>query len=165
MFIADVLIPEFHGLAVIAVSVLALSMFELTVPGAQVDAALCARLLDTAIGAALVVVLRLVLWPRATAQPLPQVQARTVRAAAEVFRYRCLGDDQTRLARAKSRLRDTVARLTAITADAPDDDITARRAWPGQVALAVDEVGMLARGLPFSGRRRRPMPRQRWAPG
>jgi uncharacterized membrane protein YccC len=72
-FIHEIIIRVSYGLAVIFVTVLALSMYDLAVSGAQIGAAVGARVLDTIIGAALVIALRLVLWPRATAARVPQV--------------------------------------------------------------------------------------------
>jgi uncharacterized membrane protein YccC len=80
-FLAETFIPVIYAVATTFVTVLALSIFDLASPGAGIGSAIGARLLDTLIGVALVVVLRLVLWPRATRTRLPLVQAQTLRAA------------------------------------------------------------------------------------
>jgi len=55
-----------YGLAVIAITVLALTLFYL-VTSEPLEATITARLLDTGVVAALAVVLRALLWPRSTA--------------------------------------------------------------------------------------------------
>ena len=70
-FAVELVIPVHYGLAVTAITVLALGLFHLGSPTEDVSSALGARLIDTAIGAALALVLRRVLWPRATVRGCP----------------------------------------------------------------------------------------------
>ena len=62
----ELVIAGNYGLAVIAITVLALTLFYL-VTSEPLEATITARLLDTGVGAALAVVLRALLWPRSTA--------------------------------------------------------------------------------------------------
>lgn len=100
-FAAEVVMRVSYGLAVTFVTVIALCVYDLAAPGAATSA-VGARVLDTAIGAALAIMLRLVLWPRAAR--MPQVQAQTLRTVASVFRSRWLSD-QTGLERAQRQLQ------------------------------------------------------------
>jgi uncharacterized membrane protein YccC len=148
-FLAETLIRAYYGLAVVFVTVLALSIFDLAVPGTGIGDAIGARILDTAIGVALVVVLRLVLWRRATGARMPQVQADTLQTVAEVFRSRWLSDSGTTLTTA-ARLREKLLHLRAVNDDMLADQITGgRAALHDQVTLAIDELAMLALGVPF----------------
>ena len=70
-FAVELVIATQYGLAVTAITVLALGLFHLGTPTEDVGAALVARLVDTAIGAALALLLRRLLWPRATLVRLP----------------------------------------------------------------------------------------------
>jgi len=60
--VARAVIAGNYGLAVIAITVLALTLFYL-VTSEPLEATITARLLDTGVGAALAVVLRALLWP------------------------------------------------------------------------------------------------------
>ena len=84
-FAVELVIATHYGLAVTAITVLALGLFHLGTPTEDVGSALVARLVDTAIGAALALVLRQLLWPRSTLVRLPQRQAGVVSAARAVF--------------------------------------------------------------------------------
>ncbi len=148
-FTAEILIRASYGLAVTFVTVIALCLYDLAVPGAAIGAAVGARVLDTAIGAALAIVLRLVLWPRAAAARLPQVQAQVLRTVARVYRSRWLSE-QAGLERAQRQLQEQLLKLRTITEDILADHVAgATAAGPDQVTLAVDELAMLALGLPF----------------
>jgi uncharacterized membrane protein YccC len=157
-FIGETIIRASYGLAVVFVTVLALSIYDLGDPRAQIGAALGARALDTALGAALVVLLRLVLWRRAAAARVPQALASTLRAVAEVFRIRWLSDPPGDPVPAQARLTQRLLRLRTLTMDARADRIPGTAmAHPGQTELAVEELAMLALGVPF-GRPRPPRP-------
>jgi uncharacterized membrane protein YccC len=161
-FIAETIIRASYGLAVVFVTVLALSIYDLGDPRAQIGAALGARALDTALGAALVVLLRLVLWRRAAAARLPQAQASTLRAAAEVFRIRWLSDPPADPAPAQAHLTERLLRLRTLTMDARSDRIPGTAvAHADQAGLAVEELAMLALGVPFE----RPRPPRTEAEG
>ncbi|MEU4674251.1 FUSC family protein [Amycolatopsis sp. NPDC023774] len=147
-FVAELFLPVVYGVGVAFVTLMPLFQYELAVPGAEFGSALGARLLDTAIGAALAVVLRMVLWPRATAARLPQVQARTLRIVADVFRRRWLdvGDAEE----PRGRLRETVLDLRSIAEDARADRLPDRRAErAAQVTYAADEMALLALAIPL----------------
>jgi hypothetical protein len=156
--IGETIIRASYGLAVVFITVLALSIYDLGDPQAQIGAALGARVLDTALGAALVVLLRLVLWRRAAAARVPQALASTLRATAEVFRIRWLSDPPADPGPAQERLTQRLLRLRNLTMDARADRIPGTAvAHPGQTELAVEELAMLALGVPF-GRPRPPRP-------
>jgi uncharacterized membrane protein YccC len=157
-FAAEVLIRASYGLAITFVTILALSLYDLAGPGAQIGAAVGARILDTALGAALAVLLRLLLWPQATGQRLPQARARTLRAVAVVFRCRWLGEAPAGLEQARRRLQEQLAQLRTIADDAAADQVMRAPAQCGaQVTLAIDELAVLALGVPYG----RPPPRRR----
>jgi hypothetical protein len=156
--IGETIIRASYGLAVVFVTVLALSIYDLGDPQAQIGAALGARVLDTALGAALVVLLRLVLWRRAAAARVPQALAGTLGATAEVFRIRWLSDPPADPGPAQARLTQRLLRLRNLTTDARADRIPGTAvAHPGQTELAVEELAMLALGVPFD-RPRPPRP-------
>jgi uncharacterized membrane protein YccC len=158
-FAGEVLIKGSYGLAMVFVTVVALSVYDLGVPQARIGTAVGARVLDTAIGVALVIALRLLLWRRAAGSRLPQVQARTLRAAADVFRARWLGPASGDLASARRRLEEDLLRMRTLTDDARADALFGPRDTSAeQVTLAVDELAMLALGIPF-GRPRPPRDR------
>ncbi|HEX3711456.1 MAG TPA: FUSC family protein [Trebonia sp.] len=149
-FAGEVLIKGFYGLAMVFVTVLALSLYDLGVPQARIGTAVGARVLDTAIGVALVIALRLLLWRRAAGSRLPQVQARALRAAADVFRARWLGPAAADLVPARRRLEEDLLRMRALTDDATADAVFGSRdASAEQVTLAVGGLAMLALGIPF----------------
>jgi uncharacterized membrane protein YccC len=157
-FIAETIIRASYGLAVVFITVLALAIYDLGDPQAQIGAAVGARALDTALGAALVVLLRLVLWRGATAARVPQAQAATLRAAAEVFRIRWLSQPPAGPEAAQRRLAEDLLRLQTLTADALADRLPGTAvAHPGPAELAIEELALLALGVPF-GRPRPPRP-------
>ncbi|KAA9157456.1 hypothetical protein FPZ12_025120 [Amycolatopsis acidicola] len=145
--VSEILMPVSYGVAVVFVTLVPLSLYDLAVPSAQVSSAVGARVLDTAIGAVLVVLLRVLLWPRATAARLPQVQARTLRSVAEVFRGRWLDGDEAELRENRRLLREQVLDLHNIAEDARADRVRGRDT--DRITLAVDELAMLALGVPF----------------
>ena len=161
-FFAEAFIPVSYAVAAAFITVLALAIFDLATPTAGLGSAIGARLLDTLIGVLLVIVLRLVLWPRATGARLPLVQAQTLRAAAAVFAARWpahrdsaagsdpapSGEAAPGTAEARHRLRDSLTRLRAVSDDALADELT-RRSRRDQVTLAAEELAMLALGVPF----------------
>jgi uncharacterized membrane protein YccC len=158
-FLGEVLIRAAYGLGIVFVSILALSIYDLAVPSAQIGSAVGARVQDTAIGAAVVIVLRLVLWPRATGAAMPQVQAQTLTAVAALYRSRWLGAGRVAdLQAPQRRLQERLLHLQAISEDARADQIIgAPPAREEQVTLAIDELAILALGVPF-GRPRPPQP-------
>jgi uncharacterized membrane protein YccC len=157
-FVAETIIRASYGVAVVFITVLALAIYDLGDPQAQIGAAVGARALDTALGAVLVVLLRLVLWRRATAARVPQAQAGTLRAAAEVFRIRWLSQPPAGPEPAQRRLAEDLLRLQTLTADALADRLPGTAAaHPGQAELAIEELALLALGVPF-GRPRPPRP-------
>nr|WP_240942880.1 FUSC family protein [Planosporangium thailandense] len=150
-FAAEMVVTTTYGLAVIGITVLALVLFHLGAPGAAVGTALGSRLGDTVLGAAVALVLRGVLWPRATAARLPQVQARTLRAAGRVLCASWTDDgDRRRVAEERRRLQSALVTLRTVHADALADDRSASpdtdRSWP--VTLAVEEFAFLVLSLP-----------------
>ena len=147
--VSEVLMPVSYALAVSFITVVALAIYDLATSGASIGAAVDARVLDTLIGAALAVMLRLILWPRTTAARLPQVQAATLRAAATVFRSRWV-DDQTDLRAAQNRLQDRLLYLRAVQQDAlADRRLVAPATSSDQVTPAIAELAWLALGIPL----------------
>jgi hypothetical protein len=88
LWLSEIVIADNYALGVTFMSILALSVYQLAAHATATGAALDARLLDTAIGVGLVIVLRLVLWPRATAARAPQRAAAVLRAVATTFQAR-----------------------------------------------------------------------------
>jgi uncharacterized membrane protein YccC len=158
-FLGEVLIRAAYALGMIFVSILALSIYDLAVPSARIGSAVGARVQDTAIGAVVVIVLRLVLWPRATGAAIPQVQAQTLNAVTALYPSRWLGAGRVAdLQAPQRRLQERLLHLQAISEDARADQIIgAPPARQEQVTLAIDELAILALGVPF-GRSRPPQP-------
>jgi uncharacterized membrane protein YccC len=163
-FVSEMVITATYGLAVVGITVLAMVLFHIGAPGEDVGAAIGARLGDTVLGAVLALVLRAVLWPRATAARLPQSQARTLRAVGRVLHvFWCDGDNVRGLADERRRLQADLVTLRAVHADALADDRSASPdtdlRWP--VTLAVEELAFLALSLPRH--RQAPAAHQAWA--
>ncbi|HEV7897732.1 MAG TPA: FUSC family protein [Planosporangium sp.] len=156
-FAAEMVITATYGLAVVGITVLALVLFHLGTPGADADAAVGSRIADTVLGAVLALILRAVLWPRATAARLPQVQARTLRSVGQVLHalWSGSGDGQD-LVDERRRLQSDLVTLRAVHTDALADDRSASPdtdlRWP--VTVAIEELAFLALSLP---RRRQPL--------
>lgn len=151
-FAAEVMMPVLYGLAVTFVTVVALAVYDLAASGAGIGEAVGARLLDTLIGAALAVVLRIVLWPRANAIRMPYLQARTLQAATDAFRSRWLGDGPG-LGQVQRRLQAELLSLRAVRRDTLADHV-ATPASADYVTPVIDELAILALGVPFD----RPVP-------
>jgi uncharacterized membrane protein YccC len=152
-FAAEVMMPVLYGLAVTFVTVVALAVYDLAASGAGIGAAVGARLLDTLIGAALAVVLRIVLWPRANAIRMPYLQARTLQAATDAFRSRWLGDGPG-LGQVQRRLQAELLSLRAVRRDTLADHVAATPGSADYVTPVIDELAILALGIPFD----RPVP-------
>jgi uncharacterized membrane protein YccC len=142
----ELVIATHYGLAVTAITVLSLALFHLGAPGEDVGAALWARLLDTGIGAVLALLLRRVLWPRATSLRLPALQARVVAGVRAVFGAAWAGSDA--LPQRRRALQAELAALRAVHADAlaDADDTGPDVRWP--VSAAAEELAFLALSLP-----------------
>jgi uncharacterized membrane protein YccC len=145
-FAVELVIPVHYGLAVTAITVLALGLFHLGSPTEDVSSALGARLIDTAIGAALALVLRRVLWPRATVARLPQRQARVVAAVRAVFASAWSPELRPKLPERRRMLQTELAALRVVHADALADAGGADAGWP--VSAAAEELAFLALSLP-----------------
>lgn len=78
-------ITAHYGLAVIGMTVLALMLFHLGAPAEDTGSLIAGRLIDTALGAALALLLRTVLWPRATSARVPPRQATVLDSIGHVF--------------------------------------------------------------------------------
>ena len=120
-FAVELVIATHYGLAVTAITVLALGLFHLATPTEDVGSALVARLVDTAIGAALALVLRQLLWPRSTLVRLPQRQAGVVSAARAVFAAAWSPDPARQLPERRRALQGELAALRTVNADALAD--------------------------------------------
>ena len=153
--VVELVIVTRYWLAVVAITVLALVLFHLGSPTEDVGAAIGARLVDTAIGVAVALLLRLVLWPRATSSRLPRVQARAIAAVRTTLAaaWRVAGGavdaaGAGALTDERRRLQAELANLHVVHADALAD--TGARAshdrWP--VSVAVEELSVLALAWP-----------------
>jgi uncharacterized membrane protein YccC len=159
--LVELVIAGNYGLAVIAITVLALTLFYL-VTSEPLEATITARLLDTGVGAALAVLLRALLWPRSTAKRLPLVQANATttirRLLAETWTD---NPDPIQSAEQRRRLQRDLVALRAVHAEALADTwpsvLDADRRWP--VTIAVDELAVLALSWPPD--RQRPSADQR----
>jgi uncharacterized membrane protein YccC len=148
--IAETLIRASYAIAIVFVTVIALSVYDLAVPGAGLATGVGARVIDTAIGAALVVVLRLVLWPRAHEARLPRAEAAAIRVAAQLFADRWQDRPAAELARGQRRLQERLLELRTLAEGARGDRIlTAREAHDDRITEAVEELAMLALGVPY----------------
>jgi uncharacterized membrane protein YccC len=154
-WLAEIAIADYYALGVTFVSIVALSIYQLATGATSTGSALDARLLDTAIGVGLVVILRLGLWPRATAARAPQRAAAVLQAIAATFEARWQrGSDAVPERR---RLEEQLLPYVAITQEL--------RGEPGplgarmeQVSEAIEQLAMLALGLPHD--RARPPARE-----
>ncbi|HWM58697.1 MAG TPA: FUSC family protein [Pseudonocardia sp.] len=146
--LVELVISTHYGLAVVGITVLALLLFHIGAPDEDIGAAIGARLLDTALGAALALALRRVLWPRATSTRLPRVQAETVDAARRTLTAAWTGS--AALVPERRRLQGELAVLHAVHADALADagsgPSTPGHQWP--VSVAVEELAVLALSWP-----------------
>ncbi|GAA1800424.1 hypothetical protein HC028_16990 [Planosporangium flavigriseum] len=150
-FASEMVITASYGLAVVGITVLALVLFHLGAPGADLGDALSSRLADTLVGTLLALILRAVLWPRATAARLPQVQARTLRSVSRVLHATWTGDGtRRRVADERRRLQSDLVTLRAVHTDALADDRSASPdtdlRWP--VTVGIEELAFLALSYP-----------------
>jgi uncharacterized membrane protein YccC len=152
--LVELVISTHYGLAVVGLTVLALVLFHIGAPQEDVGAAIDARLLDTALGAALALLLRRLLWPRSTSARLPQVQARAVEGVRRVFAAAWTGDGEPdrplpdEVVHERRRLQGELGALRAVHADALSDagPATAGDRWP--VSVAIEELSVLALSWP-----------------
>lgn len=119
--LVELVIATHYGLAVVAITVLALMLFHIGAPAEDVGGSMVARLVDTGLGAALALLLRQVLWPRATSRRVPEIQARTVRAIRDVLDAAWTHGGSEALAGERRRLQGDLAALRAVHADALAD--------------------------------------------
>jgi len=166
--IAEIVIVANYAVAVTFITVIALSVYDLAAPHAQIGSTIDARLLDTVIGAALVVILRMLLWPKTNSTRLPIARADTVRAIATVLRIRWIRDDKSHeptnsqpahrspeLVGAQHRLQERLLSLRSLSDDATADRLlTAGSRHDQAVTLAVEDLADLALSIPEN----RPLP-------
>jgi uncharacterized membrane protein YccC len=148
--LVELVISTHYGLAVVGITVLALLLFHIGAPDGDVGAAIGARLLDTALGAALALLLRRLLWPRTTAIRLPQVQARAVAGVRRVLDAAWTQPAGDQLVHERRRLQGELATLRAMHADALADAPGSGPAdprWP--ISVAVEELSVLALSWPL----------------
>jgi uncharacterized membrane protein YccC len=146
--LVELVIATHYGLAVVAITVLALMLFHIGAPAEDVGGSIVARLVDTGLGAAMALLLRQVLWPRATSKRVPEIQARTVRAIRDVLDAAWTHGGSEELAGERRRLQGDLAALRAVHAAALADSGSqaADARWP--VSVAVEELGFLALSWP-----------------
>ena len=155
LWLAEIVIADNYAVAVTFMSILALSVYELAAHGNATGTALDARLLDTGIGVGLVVVVRLVLWPRATAARAPQRAAAVLRAAAATFEARWSRDGSDAEAE-RWQLEEQLLTFLAIIQELRGEPgaLGARQA---QAAEGIEQLAMLALAVP-PGREPPPAP-------
>jgi uncharacterized membrane protein YccC len=160
--LVELAIATNYGVAVTAITVLALLLFHVAAPVQEaIGVTIGSRLIDTVIGAALALVLRRLLWPGATLRRLPDAQALTLQATSRVLAQAWAPrPDPQLLADRRRALQGSLAVLRAIDADAAADTGLASRstdtAWP--VSAGVEELARLA--LSWPAYRPRPQPAQ-----
>jgi Fusaric acid resistance protein-like len=159
--LAELAIATNYGVAVASITVLALLLFHVAAPGEALTTTIGSRLLDTGIGAILALLLRRLLWPRATLRRLPSAQASTLQATSRVLTEAwAQHPDPQVLADRRRALQGTLAVLRAVHADATADAGLVSRstdiAWP--VSAGVEELARLA--LSWPAYRPRPEPAQ-----
>jgi hypothetical protein len=155
LWLSEIVIADNYVVGVTFISILALSIYELAAHGAATGTALDARLLDSAIGVGLVVVVRLVLWPHATAARAPQRAAAVLRATAATFAARWshgASDAEPQ----RRRLEEQLLPFLAITQELRGEPgaLGARQA---QAAEGIEQLAMLALAVP-PGREPPPAP-------
>ena len=159
--LAELAIATNYGVAVAGITVLALLLFHVAAPGEALTTTIGSRLLDTGIGAILALLLRRLLWPRATLRRLPSAQALTLQATSLVLAEAWAQQpDPQLLADRRRALQGTLAVLRAVHADATADAGLVSRstdtAWP--VSAGIEELARLA--LSWPAYRPRPEPAQ-----
>ena len=159
--LAELAIATNYGVAVADITVLALLLFHVAAPGEAITTTIGSRLLDTGIGAILALLLRRLLWPRATLRRLPSAQALTLQATSRVLAEAWAPQpDPQLLADRRRALQGTLAVLRAVHADATADAGLVSRstdtAWP--VSAGIEELARLA--LSWPAYRPRPEPAQ-----
>ena len=151
--LAELAIATNYGVAVNGITVLALLLFHVAAPGEALTTTIGSRLLDTGIGAILALLLRRLLWPRATLRRLPSAQALTLQATSRVLAEAWARQpDPQLLADRRRALQGTLAVLRAVHADATADAGLVSRstdtAWP--VSAGIEELARLALSWPAS---------------
>jgi uncharacterized membrane protein YccC len=160
--LVELVIVTNYGVAVACITVLALLLFHVAAPGDEaITATIGSRLVDTGIGAGLALILRRLLWPRATLRRLPAAQALTLQATSLVLAEAWAQQPDPRLLTGRRRvLQGALSVLRAVHADATADaGLVSWRtdtAWP--VSAGVEELARLA--LSWPAYRPRPEPAQ-----
>ena len=149
-FIESVITAQ-YGLAVIGITVLSLMQFHLAAPGEDTSVLIGARLIDTAIGAALALLLRTVLWPSATSSRVPPRQSRAINTIGGVLAATCTPDGPDgQLREQRRQLLADITSLRVVQADALAD--TSRGTtntdlgWP--ITVAIEELAYIAHSVP-----------------
>jgi uncharacterized membrane protein YccC len=146
LWLAEIVIADNYVLGVTFISILALSIYELAAHATSIGAAADARLLDTAIGVGLVVVVRLGLWPRATAARAPQRAAAVLRATAATLAARWLRDASDAEPESR-RLEEELLPFLAVTQELRGEP-GALGARKEQVAEGIEQLAILALAVP-----------------
>jgi uncharacterized membrane protein YccC len=152
-------IPAHYGLAVIGITVLSLMLFHLGAPGEDTSVLIGARLIDTALGAALALLLRTVLWRNATSARVPPRQATVLDSIGHVFAAIWTPDHRNLPERRRQLLADITA-LRVVQDDALADTSRATAAtdlgWP--ITVATEKLAYIAYSAPVQ--RPAPTPRE-----
>jgi uncharacterized membrane protein YccC len=159
-FTAEIFVVASYGTAAVFLTVLALAVFSLGAPEANIGAAVESRLWDTALGAGVAVAARLLLWPRAAAARLPRLQADTLRSVIAALRTVWgvainpgrRADLETLALRGTRRAVQTrIVSLRAVQTDSSADAPRAGeidRLWP--ITRAIETLAHLALSVPES---------------
>jgi uncharacterized membrane protein YccC len=144
-------ITAHYGLAVIGITTLSLMLFHLGAPGEDTSVLIGARLIDTALGAALALLLRTVLWPHSTSARVPPRQSMAINTIGGVLAATWTPDGPAD--RLRERRRELLADITAlrvVQADALADTSRGMTdtdlGWP--ITVAVEELAYIAHSVP-----------------
>ncbi|WP_307874560.1 FUSC family protein [Frankia nepalensis] len=165
---AQILMAANYALSTVLITPLALILVEFARPGTPPAELAAPRLLDTLLGCAVGLAVVLLLWPHAAERRLPGALADSLVATGDllVLRLAATGEGAADaggapgVAGARERLEMAIARLTALHADAEDEQLRGTRAadllWPAVVAtrrlgylVLADPAGL--RGPPPAG--------------
>ncbi|WP_045878425.1 FUSC family protein [Pseudofrankia sp. DC12] len=140
---AQMLMAANYGLATVLVTPLALILVEFARPGTPTSDLVAPRLLDTLLGCVVGLAVVVSAWPHAAERRLPRALADSLRATGDLLVLRLAADGvgpgpEAGAAAARERLEMALVRMTALHADAEDEQLreprTADLVWPAVVA-------------------------------
>lgn len=136
-------------------------LFHLGAPTEDTSSLIVGRLIDTALGAALALLRRIVLWPRATSARVPPRQATVLDSIGHVFAAIWTPDHhRNRLPERRRELLADITALRVVQDDALADTSRASAAtdlgWP--ITVATEKLAYIAYSAPVQ--RPAPTPRE-----